>query len=239
MAQRRIRAVLFDMDGLTLDTESIGYSAYLRAGKKFGFQVNEQLHMDLGGRTESEIIAELKRVFGDDKDIVGWRAYINHQKDVILHERGRAGKKPGLLELLCYLNEMGIPYALASSTRSNKIHELLASEYLVHAFPVIMSGDMVAHGKPDPEIFQMAASRLGVDPQEALVLEDARAGIEAAHAGGFQSAFIFDDVSRLGTLNEGYPMLVELPEPKEAGVLADFRPKDLEEVIPIIIKANA
>jgi beta-phosphoglucomutase len=239
MTQRHIRAVLFDMDGLTLDTESIGYIAYLRAGKKFGFQVNDRLHMDLGGRTEPEIIAELKRVFGDDKDIVGWRSYINSQKDVILHERGRAGKKPGLLELLCYLNEMKIPYALASSTRQEKIRELLATEYLVHAFPIIVSGDMVTHGKPDPEIFQVAASRLNVDPSEALVLEDARAGIEAAHGGGFQSAFIFDDVSKYGTLDDGYPMLVNLPDPLDAGLLANYKPHDLGAVVTIIKQANS
>ena len=239
MTQRCIRAVLFDMDGLTLDTESIGYNAYLRAGRKFGFQVNERLHMDLGGRTEPEIIAELKRLFGDDKDIVGWRSYINHQKDVILRERGRAGKKAGLLELLCYLNAVHIPYAQASSTKKEKILELLSTEYLVHAFPVIVSGDMVTHGKPDPEIFLTAASKLGVDPSEALVLEDARAGIEAAHRGGFRSACVYDDVTKYGTLTSGYPILVDLPDPHDAGLLADFKPHDLEEVIPIIKQANS
>ncbi len=239
MSQRRIRAVLLDMDGLTLDTESICYDAYLRAGRKFGFQVNERLHMDLGGRTEPEIVAELKRLFGDDKDVRRWRSYINHQKGVILRERGRAGKKPGLLELLCYLGEMGIPYALASSTERERIYELLATEYLVHAFPVIVSGDMVAHGKPDPEIFQVAAARLGVDPAETLVLEDARAGIEAARAGGFQSAFVLDDVSKRGAIGDGYPILADLPSPQDVGPLADFTPHDLEEAVAIIKQANS
>ncbi|WP_165443674.1 HAD family phosphatase [Olsenella sp. Marseille-P4559] len=238
MPRGHVSAVLFDMDGLTLDTESIGYEAYLRAGKRYGFQVNERLHMDVGGRTEPEIIAELRRVFGDDKDIVGWRAYINEQKDAILRERGRAGKKPGLLELICFLNEMRIPYALASSTKREKIHQLLATEHLIHAFPVIVSGDMVTHGKPDPEIFEAAATRLGVAPPETLVLEDSRAGIEAARAGGFQSGFIFDDVSRLGVLEEGYPMLVGLPDPHDAGRYADYKPHDLEEVIAIIKQSN-
>lgn len=229
-----IRAVLFDMDGLALDTESISYEAYLRAGKKFGFQVNERLHMDLGGRTEECVIAELKQVFGADKNVIEWRKYINKQKDLIASERGYIGKRPGLLELLNYLNERHIPYALASSTNKQKILENLSKEYLIHAFPVIVSGDMVHHSKPDPEIFQISAKRLHVLPKNALVLEDARAGIIAARRGGFQNAFIFDDVSKLGSLDQGFPFLVDLPDPRDVEKLAQYKPANLAEVISII-----
>lgn len=202
------QAVLFDMDGLIFDSERLCYRAYLRAARAFGFQMNPALYMSLCGRIESEVVAGLKHAFGDDKDVATWRAYIKKQKNAVrMEQNGRVGKKPGLLELLNYLQERRIPYALASSSARSLIDQYLEAEYLSHAFPHIMDGTSVRRGKPDPEIFLKAADLIGADPARTLVLEDSLAGIRAANAGGFTSGFIFDDLTGMDSITTGYPIL--------------------------------
>lgn len=202
------QAVLFDMDGLIFDSERMCYRAYLRTARAFGFQMNPALYMSLCGKIEREVVAGLKHAFGEDKDVVTWREYIKKQKTAVrMEQNGRVGKKKGLLELLSYLQERNIPYALASSSVRTLIDEYLEAEYLTHAFPYIVDGTQVENGKPDPEIFLKAAELIGADPANTLVLEDSYAGICAANAGGFTSAFIFDDLTNMDSVTEGYPIL--------------------------------
>ncbi len=202
------QAVLFDMDGLIFDSERLCYRAYLRTARAFGFQMNPALYMSLCGKIEREVVADLKHAFGDDKDVVTWREYIKKQKTAVrMEQNGRVGKKKGLLELLNYLQERNIPYALASSSVRSLIDEYLEAEYLTHAFPYIVDGTQVENGKPDPEIFLKAAELIGADPANTLVLEDSHAGICAANAGGFTSAFVFDDLTNMDSVTEGYPIL--------------------------------
>lgn len=228
------------MDGLTLDSESLGYEAYQRAGRKFGFVVNERLHMDLAGRTEEGVIEELYELYGRDKDIPRWRRYVLKQKEVILGERGgHPGTMPGLFELLDYLDSINMPRAIASSTDRAHVEALLASEYVLDRFTTLMCGDEVRKSKPDPEIFLKAAAKLGIEAQDCLVLEDSRAGIEAARAGGFQSAFVFDDVSRKGEVPEGSPILLDLPDPRSVADIADYSFASLLDVIDLIENSRA
>lgn len=202
------QAVLFDMDGLIFDSERLCYRAYLRAARAFGFQMNPALYMHLCGRIEHEVVAELRHAFGEDKDVTTWREYIKKQKTAVrMEQNGRVGKKKGLLELLSYLQERKIPYALASSTVRPLIDEYMEAEYLSHAFPYIMDGSQVKNGKPDPEIFLKAAALIDADPAHTLVLEDSHAGIRAANAGGFTSGFVFDDLTNMDSVTEGYPIL--------------------------------
>lgn len=202
------QAVLFDMDGLIFDSERLCYKAYLRAARAFGFQMNPALYMSLCGRIEHEVVAGLRHAFGKDKDVATWREYIKKQKTAVrMEQNGRVGKKKGLLELLSYLQERQIPYALASSSVRPLIDEYMKAEYLTHAFPYIMDGTQVENGKPDPEIFLKAAALIDADPAHTLVLEDSHAGVLAANAGGFTSGFVFDDLTNMDSVTEGYPIL--------------------------------
>ncbi len=100
--------------------------------------------------------------------------------------------KPGLLALLGYLEARGLPRAVASSSARASIDRLLASVDLQPRFAAIAAGDEVAQGKPAPDIFLLAASRLGVEPAHCLVLEDSEAGTRAAHAAGMTALIVPD-----------------------------------------------
>ena len=88
---RQVRGVVFDMDGLLFDTERICYRAYLRCAREFGVQMNDLVHLDLTGRVEADVIAETKRLFGQDKDVAGMRKVINAEKARIREEQGGQG----------------------------------------------------------------------------------------------------------------------------------------------------
>lgn len=230
-----IEGVIFDMDGLVLDTERLGYEAYLRSARKFGFQVNDRVHMYLAGRTEPTVVAGLHELYGDEYDVQTWRKDILAEKRKVLEEHGgRPGKKPGLLELLNYLAERGLPHALASSSSRDQVKSLLSSEHLCHAFPQMVTGDMVTRSKPDPEIFLDAAALLEASPNRCLVLEDSAVGIKAAVAGGFIPVFVFDDISAEGRVDGDIRVRIPLDNPHSAGSLARYAPRDLSGVIGII-----
>lgn len=230
-----VSAVIFDMDGLIFDTERICYQIYLEAARTFGFQMTHSMYTSLCGRTEKGILDDLSRAYGPGHDVAAWRAFVRERKAPARAALGgRVGKKPGLLELLCYLAERRIPYAIASSSTRDVIDSCLAGEYLAHAFPVIMDGSMVEHGKPDPEIFLRAADALGVDSGDTLVLEDSRAGIRAANAGGFISGFVYDDMSDLPEVHEGLPILVEFEGPEAIAAEASLSFETLADAVPFI-----
>lgn len=223
------------MDGLIFDTERICYKIYLEAARTFGFQMTHNMYTSLCGRTEGGILDDLSRAYGPEHDVASWRAYVREHKAPAREALGgRVGKKPGLLELLNYLAERKIPYAMASSSTRDVIDSCLEGEYLTHAFSVIMDGSMVERGKPDPEIFLRAADALGVAPENALVLEDSRAGIRAANAGGFMSGFVYDDMSDLPEVHEGFPILVEFEGPEAIAAEARFTFDTLADAVPFI-----
>ena len=138
----------------------------------------------LDGRRNSEIFPIL---FSREVSRDEWLAY-EHEKEGLYRElsRGRLAPMKGLIELIDRLRADRIPMALATSApKANVVHTLAELE-LASAFPVIVRGDEVARGKPAPDVFIEAARRLGVDPAECLVFEDAPMGIEAAHAAGMR-----------------------------------------------------
>ena len=199
--------VIFDMDGLMFDTGQLAYRAYLECAKDFDFTVNHSVYYYLTGRRDPEIRGGMKELYGKDVPVSEWRDKIILSREKILSEEKRVYKKKGLLELLEFLKKNNYKIALASSTSRDKIQYYFEIEDMPDIFDVIVAGDEVHNGKPNPEIFLKACEKANVAPEHALVLEDSIVGIKAALQGNITPFLIPDDISNLPTHKGKYPLL--------------------------------
>ncbi|HPB31698.1 MAG TPA: HAD family phosphatase [Candidatus Sumerlaeota bacterium] len=204
-------AVIFDSDGVIVDSEPFSLAAFREAMDIMGVHLSDEDVMANCGLTDPDIVQYVYRKFNRSVDADLFHAH----KTRLYEEKVNAGRleacpgAPGLLEQLTA--EM-IPYALASSGSSRKIQFNLSRVGLYDKFPVIISGEQVARGKPDPAIFLKAAECLGMAPETCVVVEDSLNGIEAARRAGMKCLAV------AGTF------------PAERLVRADFVVESLEEV---------
>lgn len=179
-------ALVFDMDGLLLDTERISWDAFEEACRDAGWPSPELAIYArcIGGTGQDEgaiLCAGYGPGFPWEAVRDGWRRrYREHV------EYRAVPVKPGAVELLSYCLDSGIPCALATSTRSDLAQTKLALAGLDAYFRVRVTGDMVRRGKPDPEPYLVAAERLGADPARCWALEDSANGVRSAYAAGFE-----------------------------------------------------
>lgn len=188
---RAIAAVLFDMDGLMFDTERLLFAAWQRAMADFGFAASEEVFLASVGTTVESTNQLLRAAYGPDFPL---QATNDRTGDYIWQEVDQRGVplKPGLLALLDYLESHAIPKAVASSSERATIDRLLAAAGLAERFAATAAGDEVTQGKPAPDIFLLAARRLGVEPGQCLVLEDSEPGARAAQAAGMAVIIVPD-----------------------------------------------
>ncbi|HEX9025813.1 MAG TPA: HAD family phosphatase [Clostridium sp.] len=199
--------VIFDMDGLMFDTGQLAYRAYLESAKYFDFTVNHSVYYYLTGRRDHEIREGMKELYGKDAPVSEWRDKIILNREKILSDEKRVYKKKGLLELLEFLKKNHYKIALASSTSREKIEYYFKIEDMPDVFDIIVAGDEVHTGKPNPEIFLKACEKANVVPERALVLEDSIVGIKAALQGNITPLLIPDDISNLPKHKGKYPLL--------------------------------
>ena len=185
------KAIIFDMDGLMIDTERLALKAWQLAGADFGFPISDDIFITMVGRNRWDSDRTLVEVFGSDFPVDAVRKRYRTYVDGWIDE-GKLAVKSGLLELLGFLDEISIPKAVATSTEYERaIHKLSLVNLLDHV-PVVIAGDQVQKGKPAPDIFLAAAAQLGILPENCLVLEDSDAGIQAAHEAGMTPVMIPD-----------------------------------------------
>ncbi len=191
---REIHAVIFDMDGLMLDTERLHREHFFKAAQDFGVSGLEYVYLQSVGLNSRDTEQLFYRHFGATFPYIQirdrWRQYAD---DHI----GRLGvpHKPGLLTLLETLNALGLPKAVATSTRRQGALHLLEKVQVLSHFDALVGGDEVSQGKPHPEIFLTAATRLRVEPFHCLVFEDSPNGIRSAHAAGMLPMLVPDLIS--------------------------------------------
>ncbi|MGM0125978.1 hypothetical protein IGI37_003379 [Enterococcus sp. AZ194] len=189
--------VIFDMDRLMFDTGRLAYRAYYKTAQKFDIELNPAVYYHLTGRNERGIREELKKLYGENLPTDTWRDFMNQEKNRILLKEQRVYKKKGLLKLLAYLKKENYLIGLASSTKRETILWYLELEKMPAVFDVIVAGDEVLKGKPDPEIFLIACEKLGVTPESAIVIEDSFSGIGAAFHAGIPAFLVEDDLTDL------------------------------------------
>ena len=179
-----IKAVLFDMDGLMVDTESLSTEAFINSAKAQGYNMTKEETLKVLGFTKANIyqfwIDYFQGINVDGKKLVDDHyEYIEN----VLYTVGPE-KMPYVEELLKYLRENNYKIAVASSSDTADIKNNLEKTKLEKYIDEIASGAEVENGKPAPDVFLLAAKRLGVDPKDCLILEDSKAGIKAGKASG-------------------------------------------------------
>lgn len=194
-------AIIFDMDGLMLDTESLAAQAWIDAATTLGIAFDTAVTGRLIGRTTVDCEHVIREHHGADYPVGdlmrGWSlAY-----SAIVVREGIA-LKTGLLELLQWVDRQHIPRAVATSTRRLRAAEKLANAGLLSGFGALVGGDEVLHGKPAPDIFIEAAARLGIAAGDCVVLEDSEAGVHAAVAAGMNVILVPDLIVPSAALRE-------------------------------------
>ena len=185
------RAIIFDMDGLMIDTERLALKAWQLAGADFGFPISEDIFITMLGRNRRDSDRILVEVFGSDFPVDAVRKRRRAYVDGWIDE-GKLSIKSGLLELLDFLDKVSMPKAVATSTAYERAIYKLSLVNLLERFPIVIAGDQVEKGKPAPDIFLAASTQLRVLPKHCLVLEDSDAGIQAAYNAGMIPVMIPD-----------------------------------------------
>lgn len=186
-----INGVIFDMDGTMFDTERMWATFWEPALAALGLPYKEGLAEATRGTAGVTTRNVVRQFYGEDCDAEAIVDSLHRVADEVFFS-APVPKKPGLDELLAWLDAQHIPMAVASSSREAMIRHNLDAWGLTHYFKAIVSGQHVAHSKPDPEIFLLTAQKLGVEPAHCLVLEDSYNGVRAGAAGGFVTIMVPD-----------------------------------------------
>ena len=187
-----IRAVLFDMDGTVFDTEGIYRRAWIQAAKDVGFDIDMNRFFELVcGLNMTDMTSLVRRVYGEDAPFDEVRARRRVYIEESLQTEG-LNFKPGAPEVLYTLKEQGIPIALVTSSGRPLVDRYLKTSGIEGVFDVIMTGETVERGKPDPEIFLTAAQKLGIAPECCMVVEDSPNGIRAGYDAGMLTVMVPD-----------------------------------------------
>ena len=192
MQKRKISAVIFDMDGVIFDTESLWKKSFERSNGIFGVDLDETYRQSICGKSEIAIRDELRSICPNvdaDEYRDSMLRYVNSEI-----ERGAFDMKASFVPFMDHLKRNGYKTALATSSHKKRAEMLFKMKGLnIGAFDaMVFSEDVGAKSKPDPLIFLLAAQKLGLEPSECMVVEDSLNGIEAAVRGGFVAVMAID-----------------------------------------------
>ena len=176
-----VKAVIFDFDGLLVDTEVIAYQIYKEILNEFGYEFSiEEYAQTYSGKTEIKNVTQLIKQYR-----LPWTLEEGIQKVLRIEKRllaRGAALKGGAMDLLPFLKENGYKIALATSSKADRALSILNEHGITNYFGEFVFAEDIQKGKPDPEVFLKACEKLGERPEDCLVLEDSEAGIQAANA---------------------------------------------------------
>jgi beta-phosphoglucomutase-like phosphatase (HAD superfamily) len=185
------QAVIFDMDGLMIDTETIYHAAWQKAAAELGYTLDQRLFHDLIGLRTEDCEAQIYASMGEEFPMAEFTARWESHWDNHARTQG-IEIKPGLGELLARLETLAMPKAVATSSTWAEAERSLGLTGLAARFPVVVTGDQVANGKPAPDIYLEAARRLGIPPEACVAFEDSSAGALAAATAGMRTYIVPD-----------------------------------------------
>lgn len=188
---KNIEGIIFDMDGVLIDTERISFNSYKEVFKKYNYEINEKFYLKLIGHN----VKSIKQIMIDNygQDFPFDEIYDKKVKlSVDTIERDGVIVKKGVHELVEYLKSENYKMAVATSTRRERAHHLLKEIGIFDKIDYIICGDQVTNSKPDPEIFLKASAGIHIAPEKCIVIEDSEAGIIAAHNAKIRSINVPD-----------------------------------------------
>jgi len=188
---RRYKAVIFDMDGVITDSESLLETEFPKLCAEYGYTLTNKHIQDTLGTTMEFGKQYFAKEFGEQfpYELICQKFF---DRLIAMAYRGEMQLKPGVLQLLEYLRKNHFPIALASSNTKHCVMSYLDAFHIKEYFSSILSGDDVDKGKPDPSLFINSAKNLNVHPDECIVIEDSLNGLRAAKAANMTSVFVPD-----------------------------------------------
>ena len=191
MSRFPFQGVVFDADGTLFDTEQLARAVWLSVAREWGAAAIEAHYMELIGRNREGIVSLLRSVCPPGFPLEEFLLTCS-QRSRARMEREGVPLKEGAREILAFLAQRNIPVALATSSGAATTRYKLERTGVDRYFRAVVTGDMVSHSKPHPEIYQNACSLLAIDPARALAMEDSPNGILSAHAAGMAVAMVPD-----------------------------------------------
>ena len=177
---KKIEAVLFDMDGVIFDTESIYLDIWTKVFQSYGYIMTKDVYISVMGRGRKNVIKTFVDLYGEYLPII--QMYKDKDEELMqVIDKGQVPMKVGVKEILTFLKENGYKVALATSAKRERAIKQLKMANIKELFDCIVCGDEVINAKPNPEIFLKAAEELSVKPENCIVIEDLPAGIKSAY----------------------------------------------------------
>ena len=221
MEQSRIKAVIFDMDGVLIDSEMLYLEDLLKFVRTKNPEVTLEDLVSVVGMTDRDTREVVERAVNNGQDWTSIREDYRKQRQIYETIDYRSIFRDEARSLILDLKKMGYRLAVASSTKLPLVTRVLTENGIIGYFDQVVSGNMFRRSKPDPEIYCYTAEKLGVDTSECLVVEDSTVGITAASRAGMKIAAVIDD--RFGFDRS----------------LADFEIENLGEVLECLKKLEA
>ena len=187
MFPRQVRAVVFDMDGLLVDSEVAVRQALFDAAQAMGYEMSQGLFLQMLGRPRAENRRLAMSHFGEAFPYSDWEERVGAQMRAAV-----ICLKAGVIELLDHLDQQRLPRAIATSSNRFIVDRHLGDHDLAARFDAIVAAEDVERHKPYPDPYLKAAELLGVEPQHCLALEDSHNGVRAAHAAGMMTVMVPD-----------------------------------------------
>jgi len=189
-----VRGVIFDLDGLILDTETTAHEAWRVTGLDWDITVPIEMCIEMTGRRYQDMMPIMEKWLPAELDKHAFLDAANVHYDRLLVDEPPA-IKPGTLALLDHIEQCGLPVIVASSSQRYKIINKLTGAALITRLPVHVSGHEVAEGKPAPDIFLEAARLIELPPEDCVVFEDSPPGVQGAAAAGCIAVMIPDRIA--------------------------------------------